>query len=64
MNQIPTAVRDEAADEDSAAGAMGSSGCRRPRIKHLAELLEAHGYTPRHAKTRTDKGFEEVGVGR
>ena len=31
-----------------------------PRIKYLAELLEAHGYTLRHLESRTDEGFEKL----
>ena len=60
MNQILADVRDKSVDEESATGTMWSSGCRRPRIKHLVELLEAHGYTPRHAESRTDEGCEEL----
>jgi hypothetical protein len=56
MNQISDCRLDDSADEDSATGAMWRSGCRRLRIKHLAELLEAHGYTLRHLETYMDEG--------
>jgi len=47
-------------DGDSATGAIWSSGCRSPETKLAAELLAAHGYTPRHVKSRTDEGFEKL----
>jgi hypothetical protein len=60
MNQILTAVPDESTDEDTATGATWRFGMRRPRIKHLAEVLEAHGYTLRRVESRSDKGLENL----